>query len=186
MTSTPRHAHDLPQLIGAIWAQGSNGVIGADGAMPWSVPEDLAHFKRVTAGHPVIMGRTTWESFPEKFRPLPGRTNIVLTGSEQSAEALQAAGAVPASSLDEAFELAAQAEGNEEIWVIGGAKVYAQAMDRVEVAVITRLDVEPEGDAYAPQLGAEFTPGTVEPAEGWMQSSSGTGYRFETWIREKD
>ena len=67
--------------LGLVWAQARGGVIGKDGGMPWHVPEDLAHFKAVTSGHPVIMGRRTWESFPARFRPLPGRRNIVVTGS---------------------------------------------------------------------------------------------------------
>ena len=65
--------------LGLIWAEARGGVIGKDGGMPWHVPEDLAHFKERTTGHPVIMGRRTWESFPERFRPLPDRRNIVVT-----------------------------------------------------------------------------------------------------------
>ena len=73
---------DAPrQTVGMIWAQTPDRVIGRDGTMPWHLPEDLAHFKEHTLGHPVIMGRRTWESFPERFRPLPGRTNIVITSS---------------------------------------------------------------------------------------------------------
>ena len=72
--------------LGLVWAQARGGVIGKDGGMPWHVPEDLAHFKAVTSGHPVIMGRRTWESFPARFRPLPGRRNIVVTASPSWAE----------------------------------------------------------------------------------------------------
>ena len=68
--------------LGVVWAQTSTGVIGKDGGMPWKLPEDLRHFSRLTSGHPVIMGRKTWESFPDKFRPLPGRTNLVITRKE--------------------------------------------------------------------------------------------------------
>ena len=85
--------------LGLVWAQARGGVIGKDGGMPWHVPEDLAHFKAVTSGHPVIMGRRTWESFPARFRPLPGRRNIVVTGSPSWAEP----GAVRAESLDAAL-----------------------------------------------------------------------------------
>ena len=85
--------------LGLIWAEARGGVIGKDGGMPWHVPEDLAHFKERTTGHPVIMGRRTWESFPERFRPLPDRRNIVVTTDAEWA----ADGAERASSLDEAL-----------------------------------------------------------------------------------
>ena len=71
-------------VVGGIWAQSPDGVIGADGSIPWHVPEDLRFFSRTTVGHPVIMGRRTWESFPERFRPLPGRPNIVITSRPDS------------------------------------------------------------------------------------------------------
>ena len=88
--------------LGLIWAQARGGVIGKDGGMPWHVPEDLAHFREVTTGAPVIMGRRTWESFPSRFRPLPGRRNIVVTHSDSWANE----GAERAPSLDAALELA--------------------------------------------------------------------------------
>ena len=72
--------------LGAIWTQTDAGIIGRDGDMPWYAPEDLAHFKKVTLGAPVIMGRRTWESLPPRFRPLPGRTNIVISRSVTEAE----------------------------------------------------------------------------------------------------
>src|SRR4051794_21906836 len=68
--------------LGLVWAQTTAGVIGKDGDMPWHLPEDMSHFSRLTSGHPVIMGRKTWLSFPDKYRPLPGRTNIVVTTQE--------------------------------------------------------------------------------------------------------
>ena len=191
MTNAPRHAAERPALLGAIWAQAENGIIGSQGTMPWHVPEDLAHFKRTTAGHPVIMGRTTWESFPEKFRPLPGRSNIVLSSQRNNDEALKASGALPAGSLDEALALAQTCPGNEEIWIIGGGKVYAEALDSLDLAVVTKLDLAVEGDTSAPTLNASFSLGTSEPAmdeeaSAWSESSTGTRYRFETWIRTKD
>ncbi|WP_313813690.1 dihydrofolate reductase [Glutamicibacter sp.] len=191
MTPNPRHAAEPASLLGAIWAQTENGIIGANGTMPWHVPEDLAHFKRTTAGHPVIMGRTTWDSFPEKFRPLPGRENIVLTTRQDMHDELSAAGAIPVSNLDEALALAKTCTGSEEVWIIGGGKVYAQAMDLLDVAVITKLDLNIDGDTSAPALDSRFSIGTTDPesnasAPAWMQSSTGTRYRFETWIRTKD
>lgn len=191
MTEAPCHAERLEPLLGAIWAQANNGIIGAQGTMPWHVPEDLAHFKRITAGHPVVMGRTTWNSFPAKFRPLPGRTNIVLTGQAELHEQLRKDGAVPTSTLDEALALARKAEGGEEVWIIGGGKVYAQALSLLDVAVITKLDLEPAGDTSAPQLSGDFAIGATEPAQdpdeaNWHDSSTGIRYRFETWLRQKD
>ncbi len=179
-----RHAKESKSLIGAIWAQGSNGIIGASGTMPWHVPEDLAHFKRVTAGHPVVMGRKTWDSFPEKYRPLPNRSNIVLTSSDH--EQLRNAGALPAGSVDEALALARHSEGSEEIWIIGGGKLYAATVDLLDIAVITRLNLSPAGDTKAPALTKDFVLSSADPAEQWHSSKSGTEYRFESWIREKD
>lgn len=186
MTSTPRHQSARGLTIGAIWAQAHNGIIGASGSMPWHVPEDLAHFKRITAGHPVIMGRNTWDSFPAKFRPLPGRSNIVLTSKSETHEELRLAGAIPASSLAQGLELAKQSTGGDEIWIIGGGKVYAEALDLLDVAIITRLDVAPDGDTKAPELTKDFVLATADPTTEFHTSSSGIGYRFESWIREKE
>lgn len=191
MTHESRHAIQLEPLIGAIWAQAENGIIGANGAMPWHVPEDLAHFKRTTAGHPVVMGRATWNSFPAKFRPLPGRTNIVLTTQADAHEQLRREGAVPVSTLEEAIALALRSAGGEEVWIIGGGKVYAQALELLDVAVVTKLDLSPEGDTSAPQLTTGFALGTCDPSQDseaahWHTSSTGTRYRFETWLRQKD
>ena len=101
--------------IALIYARAANGVIGRDGTMPWHLPEDLAHFRALTQGHPVVMGRKTWDSLPERFRPLPGRRNIVLTRQTQ----WQALGAERADSLRQALTLCEQAP---EVWVIGGAQ----------------------------------------------------------------
>lgn len=191
MTNAPRHAAKRPAILGAIWAQAENGIIGNNGTMPWHVPEDLAHFKRTTAGHPVIMGRTTWESFPEKFRPLPGRSNIVLSSQRQNDEALKNSGALPVGSLDEALALAQTCPGSEEIWIIGGGKVYAAALDSLDLAVVTKLDRAVQGDTSAPMLDSSFSLGASEPSvddenSAWSESTTGTRYRFETWIRTKD
>ena len=93
--------------LGLIWAEARGGVIGKDGAMPWHVPEDLAHFRAATMGDPVIMGRRTWESFPPRFRPLPGRRNIVVTRNDS----WQDDGAERAVSLDQALELVHRCAG---------------------------------------------------------------------------
>jgi dihydrofolate reductase len=162
--------------LGLVWAQARGGVIGKDGGMPWHVPEDLAHFKAVTSGHPVIMGRRTWESFPARFRPLPGRRNIVVTGSPSWAEP----GAERADSLDAALALAA---GAGEAWVIGGARLFAEALPRAAVLEVTELDLEVAGgDTFAPSHEGWVT-AAIEPADGWSVSRTGVPYRFLTLIR---
>ncbi|WP_323959156.1 dihydrofolate reductase [Arthrobacter sp. JZ12] len=171
-------------LIGMIWAQTVDGVIGRDGQMPWHLPEDLAHFRRTTQGHPVIMGRRTWESFPEKYRPLPGRTNIVVTRQHPAPSAFE--GAVVVHSLDEALAEARRSEGADEIWIIGGGQIYAEAAPQANAAVVTVIDVSVEGDTFAPGLGNSWKLSGVAPAEGWSTSESGTRYRIGLWTRIGD
>lgn len=183
-------SESLPQLfrftqpiVGMIWAQTNQGNIGNDGGMPWSVPEDMAHFKRVTTGHPVVMGRRTWESFPEKFRPLPERSNIVITRQEAWAESEEARGAVVLSNLEEALVEAQFSPGGSEVWVIGGGEVYAQALEHSNVAVITVINTDVPGDTRAPTLDSEWTFRGASPKEGWHTSKNGTEYRFTLWAR---
>ena len=158
--------------INLIYARAANGVIGKDGAMPWHLPEDLAHFKQLTQGCPVLMGRKTWDSLPPKFRPLPGRTNIVITRQAD----WQAEGAQRAGSLEEALQLAGSAP---EVWVIGGAQIYAQAeplASRIEVTEIAR---DFDGDAHAPPLGS----GWREADRHAHVAASGLPYSFVTLER---
>lgn len=161
--------------IGLIWAEARDGIIGAGGTMPWHVPEDLAHFKAVTLGTPVIMGRRTWESFPARFRPLPGRRNIVVTRNAQWADA----GAERAGSLDDALALAAEAD---TVWVIGGGQVYREAIGRADVLEVTELDLDVDGDTRAPER-ADWPVTATDPAEGWHTSRTGIRYRFLTLRR---
>lgn len=168
-------------LVGMIWAQTIDGVIGRDGSMPWHLPEDLAHFKRTTEGHPVIMGRRTWESFPEKYRPLPGRTNIVV--SRQNPDPADYPGAVVVGSLEEAFSRARSSEGADEVWIIGGGKVYAEAAPHANAAVVTVIDTSVEGDTYAPVLANSWNLTRVEPSEGWSTAQNGTRFRISVWTR---
>ena len=130
-----------------IYARARNGVIGNLGQLPWHLPEDLAHFKRTTLGQPVVMGRVTWESLPEKFRPLPGRSNVVV--SRQTS--FSAAGAQLASSLEAAMALFPPAE---IIWLIGGAQLYAQGLSIASQIVVTEIDADYEGDAFAPLISS--------------------------------
>ncbi|MDQ1122712.1 dihydrofolate reductase [Microbacterium trichothecenolyticum] len=160
--------------VGLVWAQAHDGVIGADGGMPWHVPEDLAHFRAVTGSADVIMGRRTWDSLPPRFRPLPGRRNIVVTRSDEwSAE-----GAHRAASLDDAL---AQATG-ERAWVIGGGQLYAEAIEHADVVQMTRLDVTVDGDTRAPRVDG-WSRVASDPAVGWLTSRGGIRYRFETYRR---
>ena len=171
--------------IGAIWAQTADGVIGRAGAMPWSLPEDMAFFRRTTTGHPVIMGRRTWESFPERFRPLPGRTNIVITSApERVVEGAGGAAVLTASSYPEAVRLARTSPGAERIWVIGGGEVYRQALadprDPVTEVLVTTLDLAAEGDTHAPALDGAWA---TEPVAAPSVSRTGLGYRIERRTR---
>ena len=162
--------------INLIFARARNGVIGKDNQLPWHLPEDLAHFKRTTLGQPVIMGRKTWDSLPPKFRPLPGRTNLVVTRQAE----WQAAGTTVAHSLAQAQALCDPAQ---EVWVIGGAEIYAQALPYARKAVITEIDITVDGgDAFAPQFGPQWQ----ETAREDHVSAQGLTYRFITLERKGD
>ncbi len=169
--------------LGLVWAQTSTGVIGKAGAMPWHLPEDMSHFSRLTTGHPVIMGRKTWESFPDKYRPLPGRTNIVITRQAAWRDTPGAEGAVAVASLDDALLESQFVAGHETVWIIGGGEIFAQALDLADVAVVTTIDTTAEGDTFAPDLGYDWTASASLPANGWLTSANGTRYRITLWRR---
>jgi dihydrofolate reductase len=130
-------------------AVADNGVIGVasdsnpGGDIPWRIPADFAHFKALTLGHVLVMGRATYESIG---RPLPGRTTIVLTRDPR----WKAEGVLVAGSLDEALELAADID--DEVYVAGGAAVYAGALDRADAQVLTEVHLSPEGDTHYPEF----------------------------------
>ena len=128
-----------------IYARSRNQVIGQQGGLPWHLPEDLAHFKRTTLGQPVIMGRITWESLPAAFRPLPGRTNVVVSRQLDYV----ASGAQVVASLQAAIDLF---PADQVVWLIGGAQLYAQAMPMASRLVVTDIDADFEGDAFAPEI----------------------------------
>lgn len=189
MTAAPDRARPSGPTgtVGAIWAQTADGVIGRAGAMPWSLPEDMAFFRRTTTGHPVIMGRRTWESFPERFRPLPGRTNIVITSSPERVDGGAGPGAVlTASSYAEAVRLARTSPGAERIWVIGGGEVYRQALADAEhpvtEALVTVIDLDADGDTHAPVLDDAWA---TEPVVGPSVSRTGLGYRIDRRTRDR-
>jgi len=153
-----------------IFARAANGVIGKDNALPWYLPEDMAHFKRTTMGCPVIMGRKTWDSLPPRFRPLPGRLNVVVTRQAN----WQAPGALCAHSVPEAMALC---PADSDAWVIGGAEIYAQALPLASTAVVTEIDASFEGDAFAPQFGPEW----IETARERQVSSNGLRFSFASY-----
>ena len=141
--------------LALIVARSRNGVIGRAGELPWRLPEDLAHFKRTTMGHPVVMGRKTWDSIG---RPLPGRRNLVVTRDPH----WNADGAEAFASLDAAFDAASDRCGDgDTVFVIGGAQVYREALARADAMHVTEIDRDIDGDAYFPAF---------DPAD-WIETS---------------
>ncbi|WP_326502861.1 dihydrofolate reductase [Rothia nasimurium] len=190
----------LPELA-AIWAQAGNGVIGRNGDMPWYAPEDLAHFKALTLGAPVIMGRVTWESFPPRFRPLPGRLNLVITRSVSQVE--EKDGAVWAPSLNAALgAVQSLAPDAPTYWIIGGGSLYTEALHRTDLPGVasgqvarverTLFEAEIPGDTYAPELGADWAlvadGAPVRSEKGYALTATGEKLpltmRFQTLRRE--
>jgi dihydrofolate reductase len=152
-----------PRSVGLIWAQTRDGVIGANGAIPWHIPEDLAHFKEITLGHPVVMGRKTWDSLPEKYRPLTGRRNIVVTRNPD----WSGDGAERAPSLEDALKMT----DPDEAWVIGGAEIYRLAMPYATEIAVTLVETDVPGDRVAPAIDPErfllaYTTGPTRSANG--------------------
>jgi dihydrofolate reductase len=121
-----------------------NGVIGVDGGLPWHLPDELALFKRLTLGHVLVMGRRTYESVG---RPLPGRTTVVVT---RNPDWRAAEGVLRAGGVGEALELASRLD--EEVFVVGGAQVYAEALASADRLALTFVDSEPQGDTTFPDV----------------------------------
>lgn len=158
------------------WQQPGGGPIGVGGQMPWHLPQDLQWFKQVTSGFPVCMGSATWQSLPPRFRPLPGRQNLVLT----SKTATVFPGATTLGSLSELAEYAAI----KPCWVIGGGKVYAQTLAAAKIAVLTQLKLEvAAADTFAPHLpleaGWQLT-GATDP----LPAENVPEYVFTVWERK--
>ena len=161
--------------ISLIWAQAQARVIGADGALPWHLPEDLKNFRELTAGSVVVMGRRTWESLPERFRPLPRRRNVVLTTDRSWA----ADGAERVGGVEDV--LARTDDG--DLWVIGGGRVYAAFLPHADRVVVTDVDTDVEGDTWAPPLGVEWARVSRTPAAGWSASTTGLRYAVSEYAR---
>ncbi|WP_435060073.1 dihydrofolate reductase [Streptomyces sp. bgisy060] len=166
--------------IGLIWAQSTSGVIGADNGIPWRLPEDMAHFKATTLGQPVIMGRKTWDSLPARFRPLPGRRNVVVTRDPQWA----AEGAERAGSIDTALALVSEspapAGGAATAWVIGGGEVYRAALPYARTLSVTEVDTPVTGDTHAPPIEPAWQ---ITADTGWLRSTSELRYRIRSYTR---
>lgn len=131
-----------------IAAVAENRAIGKDGEIPWYLPQDLKHFKKKTEGHPVIMGRKTFESLPENFRPLPNRTNIVLTRSDMEKEEIEVA-----ENLEEAYSIAKELD--DKVFIIGGASVYEQVLSETDKMILTEVKKDVDGDTFFPKFDRE-------------------------------
>jgi dihydrofolate reductase len=159
--------------IALVAAVARGGVIGRDGTIPWRISEDARRFREVTIGHPVVMGRRTWESLPDRFRPLPGRRNVVVTRNPD----WRADGAERAGSLEEALRLL---EGSELVSLIGGAELYAEALPVADELLLTEIDLEVEGDTFFPDWKrAEFD----EVSREEHVSEDGIPFTFVTYER---
>lgn len=167
--------------VGVVWAQAvgdaagwqftpGGGAIGRTGQMPWHLPPDLRWFQQLTTGSTVVMGRRTWESLPERFRPLPGRRNIVVSRSN-----CEFPGAVAVSSVTEALSAA---EGGA-CWIIGGGEIYRAALEYADCVAVTQINLTvPDADTFAPRLGREWRRvGATAPE----YTRDGVGYVFTVW-----
>lgn len=160
-----------------IAAVAHHGVIGGDNRLLWRLPEDMKHFRTVTAGAPVIMGRKTWDSLPERFRPLPGRHNIVLSRQP----GFVPAGATVAVSLNEALAAAGNAP---RVYVIGGEQVYRDALPLADELVLTEIDRAFDGDAHFPAFSHEaFAEVDRQPHQA--AAPNDFGFAFVTYRRRR-
>lgn len=149
-----------------VWAEARGGVLGDGGSIPWRLPEDQRHFRELTLGSTVLMGRRTWDSLPARFRPLPGRRNVVLTRDPSWSEA------ETVGSVEEALALG-------DLWVIGGAEVYAAFLPYAAEVVRTEIDADFPGDVRAPALDGSW----IGPDPEWATSTTGLRYRIARLVR---
>lgn len=152
-----------------------NGAIGRSGTIPWRIPEDVRRFKELTTGHAVVMGRRTWDSLPERFRPLPGRRNVVVTRQTN----WSADGADRAGSLEDALDLL---DVTPQVYVIGGAELYAAALPLADELLLTEIDADVEGDTFFPPFDrGDFEEVAREP----HVSEDGVPFSFVTYVRRR-
>jgi dihydrofolate reductase len=159
--------------VSLVAAVARGGVIGRDGAIPWRIPEDLARFRELTTGHPVVMGRRTWDSLSDRFRPLPERRNVVVThNAEWAADGVERAG-----SLEDALQLL---EAAPQVFVIGGSEIYAAALPLADELLLTEVDLEVDGDTFFPPVDHdEFG----EVSRERHVSTDGTPFSFVRYVR---
>ncbi len=155
-------------MITIVAAVACNGCIGKDGVLPWRIPDDMKRYRAITMGKVVVMGRKTWESIPERFRPLPGRTNVVVT--RQDGYPLPAGVECYASLTD-----ALTAHAGDDVVVNGGGAVYAEAMARADVLDLTHVHCDVDGDTFFP---------AIDPAV-WKETTRADhdGFSFVTYRR---
>lgn len=159
--------------VSLVAAVARGGVIGRDNAIPWHISEDAQRFRTLTVGNPVVMGRRTWDSLPDRFRPLPGRRNVVVTRNP----AWHADGAERAGSLSDAFLLLDDAS---RVFVIGGAELYADALPLADELLLTEIDADMEGDTFFPSWErAAFE----ETSREQHVSETGIPFSFVTYLR---
>jgi dihydrofolate reductase len=170
MTPPEPRPHPALTLIAAV---ARNGAIGRDGGLLWHEPADQQRFRALTIGHPVVMGRKTWDSLPPRFRPLPGRRNVVV--SRQAGLRLE--GAETALSLPAALALL---QGTPRAFVIGGGELYAQALPQADRLELTEIDADLPGDVFFPPWPRDAFVQTHLEAR---HDAQGRGYAFVTWQR---
>lgn len=161
-------------------AKSNNNVIGADNTLPWHLPEDLKHFKRLTLGHPIVMGRLTYESIG---RPLPGRKTIVITGNTSWSP--NADGVQIVSSVEQAMvagEEQAKLMDVERVMIVGGAGVYRQCIDVCDELFVTALDLDIKGDAFFPEINLDEWK-VLERSDRVSESDDKVAFSFITYVR---
>lgn len=164
--------------VSIIVAASTNGVIGKDGDLPWNLPSDLKYFKKVTTGYPVIMGRKCWESIPERFRPLPNRTNVVIT---RNPDYKTYSDALVRSNLSLAIE--EQLWDNDEVFIIGGAEIYKEAFKFADKLYLTQIYNKVNGDTYLSGLEASDWQ-LIESSP--MIEENGFNFKFEVYDRKTE
>lgn len=135
-------------ILSLIAAVADNGVIGAKGDLPWHLPDDMKFFAKTTRGHHVLMGRKNFDSIPEKYRPLPGRTNIVVSKTNSSTPS---SNLIWTKSIEEGIDIA-RAAGESELYIIGGGEIYRQTIDLADKLYITHVHAQPKGETYFPEI----------------------------------
>ncbi len=159
--------------VSLVAAVARGGVIGLAGQLPWRIPDDMRRFRELTMGHPVVMGRRTWDSLPDRFRPLRGRRNVVVTRNA----AWQGDGAERAGSLEDALQLL---DGAPRVFVIGGAELYADALPLADELLLREIDADMEGDTFFPPWErAAFE----ETSREQHVSETGIPFSFVTYLR---